>query len=149
MFWKAEDPFTLFPHHLFLSFIYFPTAWPSLFCLLILASHCFSPWPGIQTLMRWLLWDISLPSSWSASFLNKVILLASTLCLSDSLWGEQSKLGLGHSFSMWRERRILVPWRRGERSRGYFPILLTFEAEQDAVGFFWVQILSVFPHFCL
>ena len=38
--------------------------------------------PGIQTLIRWLFWDISLPSSGSAGFLNKVIFLASTPHLS-------------------------------------------------------------------
>ena len=40
--------------------------------------------PGIQTLTRWLLWDISLPSVWSASFLNKVYSLPEHL-LSDLL----------------------------------------------------------------
>ena len=40
--------------------------------------------PGTQTLTRWLFWDISLPSSSSAGFLNKVVFLAST-SLSDSL----------------------------------------------------------------
>ena len=41
--------------------------------------------PGIQTHIRWLFHDISLPSSWSASFLNKVIFFASTPRLWDSL----------------------------------------------------------------
>ena len=41
--------------------------------------------PGIQTHIRWLFHDISLPSSWSASFLNKVIFLASTPRLWNSL----------------------------------------------------------------
>ena len=36
---------------------------------------------GIQTPIRWLFWDISLPSSWSAGFPNKVVLLASRPCL--------------------------------------------------------------------
>ena len=41
--------------------------------------------PGIQTPKRWLFWNISLPSSWSAGFLNKIVFLASTPRLSDSL----------------------------------------------------------------
>ena len=41
--------------------------------------------PGIQTPTSWLCWDISLPSSWSAGFLNKVVFLAATPHLSDSL----------------------------------------------------------------
>ena len=41
--------------------------------------------PGIQTLTRWLFWDVSLLSSQSAGFLNKVIFLASTSRLLDSL----------------------------------------------------------------
>ena len=41
--------------------------------------------PDIHTPTRWLFSDISLPSSWSAGFLNKVIFLASTLCPLDSL----------------------------------------------------------------
>ena len=52
----------------------------------------------IQTLIRWLFWDISLPSFLSAGFLNKVIFLASTCCLLVNwlLHGEQSELGLGN-----------------------------------------------------
>ena len=69
--------------------LYFSTASPSLFCLLTLVLHCLSPSDsvkelGIQTLTRWLLWDISLPSSWSAGFPNKIF-LASIPCLLDSL----------------------------------------------------------------
>ena len=41
--------------------------------------------PGIQTLTRWLFGNISLPSSLSAGFLNKLLFLASTLPPSDSL----------------------------------------------------------------
>ena len=41
--------------------------------------------PGIQTLTRCLFWDVSLLSSQSAGFLNKVIFLASTSRLLDSL----------------------------------------------------------------
>ena len=50
----------------------------------------------IQTLIRWLFWDISLPSSLSAGFLNKVIFLASTshLLVNWLLRGKQSELGL-------------------------------------------------------
>ena len=41
--------------------------------------------PGIQALTRKLFWHVSLPSSRSASFLNKLIFLASTLQLLDLL----------------------------------------------------------------
>ena len=40
---------------------------------------------GIQTQIRWLFWDVSLPSSLSASFRNKVIFLIPTSPRSDSL----------------------------------------------------------------
>ena len=36
---------------------------------------------GIQTLTKWLFWGISLPSSLSVIFRNKIILLVSTVCL--------------------------------------------------------------------
>ena len=70
--------------------LYFLTASPSLFCLLTLVPHCCSPSgsikePDIQTMTRWLLWDIRLPSSWSANSLKKVVLFALTHCLSDLL----------------------------------------------------------------
>ena len=53
---------------------------------------------GIQTPIRWLFWDISLPSSRSASFPNKVVFLASTPCLQfiGLSCGNQSELGLGN-----------------------------------------------------
>ena len=44
--------------------------------------HCSIKEPGIQTLIRWLFQDISLPSSGSAGFLNKVTFLAPTPHLS-------------------------------------------------------------------
>ena len=74
MFFKIED-------------LCFPTASSSLFCLLTLIPPCFflSDSPGIQTMTRWLLWDISLPSSQSGGFPNKAVFLASTPCLLDSL----------------------------------------------------------------
>ena len=37
--------------------------------------------PGTQTTTRWLVWDISLPSSQSAGFLNKVVFLGPAPCL--------------------------------------------------------------------
>ena len=52
--------------------------------------------PGIKTLIRWLFWDISLPSSQSASFLNILIFLASIPVSWIYLCGEQSKLGLSN-----------------------------------------------------
>ena len=59
--------FTLLSHHLSLSILPFYFSFspsPSLFCK--------TAWPS----RRWLFWDNSLPSSWSASFPNKVIFLA-------------------------------------------------------------------------
>ena len=60
--------------------LYFLTTSPSLFRLLTLLLNCFSlsgsvKESGIHTPTRWLLWDISLLSSWSASFLNKLFSL--------------------------------------------------------------------------
>ena len=68
----------------------FPTASSSLSCLLTLIPPCFFlsdsiRETGIQTTTRWLLWDITLPSSQSAGFPNKVVFLASTPCLLYSL----------------------------------------------------------------
>ena len=61
----------------------------SLFCLLTLVPQCFSLalWKNLTSRpwQRWLFWDISLPSSGPASFPNKVVFLASTPHLSDSL----------------------------------------------------------------
>ena len=90
IFWKTEGPFTLLPHCLSLPFTLVPTTSPPLFCLLTSVPHWFSvpdfvKEPGIQTLTRWLLWDSSLPSFQLASFLNKVVFLASTPHLLDSL----------------------------------------------------------------
>ena len=81
--------------------LYLPTVSPSLFYLLTLVLPCFSlsdciKEPGLQTLTRWLLWDIRLLSSWSASFPIKVIFLASTFHLLDSLaCCAASRVGLG------------------------------------------------------
>ena len=59
--------------------------------------------PDIQTQTRWLFWGISLPSSPSADFLNKVVFLASTLHLQfiGLSFSEQRKLGLGNEFTSW------------------------------------------------
>ena len=53
---------------------------------------------GIQTLIRRLFWDFSLPSSRSAGFPNKVVFPASTprLRFIGLSCGEQSELGLGN-----------------------------------------------------
>ena len=58
-----------------------------LFLLYFLTSphFCSVKEPGIQTQARWLFWDICLPSSRSAGFLDKVIFLASTAHSSDLL----------------------------------------------------------------
>ena len=61
------------------------------FCLQTLGPHCFSPSGsikkknGIQAPTRWLFWDINLPSSQSAGFLNKALFVASTPYFSDLL----------------------------------------------------------------
>ena len=80
MFCKTDGPFTLLSHHLSLS--------DSIKEM------------GIQTQIRWFSRDTSLPSSWSAGFLNKVVFLASTprLRFIDLLCGEQSELGFGNKF---------------------------------------------------
>ena len=54
---------------------------------------------GIQTPIRWLFWDFSLPPSQFASFLNKVVFLASTprLQFIGRSYSEQSELGLGNN----------------------------------------------------
>ena len=63
--------------------LYLLIAFPSLFCLLTLVARGFSLWsieePGIQTWTRWLFWDISLPSSPSASFPKSHIPCLNTL----------------------------------------------------------------------
>ena len=53
---------------------------------------------GIQSPIRWLFWDFSLPSSWSAGLPNKVIFLASKprLRFIGLSCGKQSELGLGN-----------------------------------------------------
>ena len=72
-----------------------------LLCFLTASYLWFTKQPGIQTQVRWLFWDASLPSSPSASSPNKVIFLASA----PHLWfigfislscSEQSVLGLSN-----------------------------------------------------
>ena len=55
--------------------------------------------PCIQTLIRGLFWDISLPSDRSDGFPDKIVFLASTayFWFIGPLWREQSKLGLRNS----------------------------------------------------
>ena len=91
--------------------LYFLTSSPSLFCLFTLLPHCLSlsdyiKENGIQTLKRWFFRGISLPSSPSAGFRNKVLFLASTsqLRFIGLLCGKQSELGLSNSiisFFLW------------------------------------------------
>ena len=66
--------------------------------------------PGIQTQIRRLFWGVSLPSSPSADFLNKVFFLASTLHLQfiGLSCSEQCKLGLGNKFTSWVFLSILT-----------------------------------------
>ena len=55
------------------------------FSFSLLLSLWYIKEPGIQTQIRWLFWGASLPSSRSAGFPNKVVFLASTPHLLDSL----------------------------------------------------------------
>ena len=51
--------------------------------------------PSIQTQIRWLFWELNLPFSWPARFLNKVVILASAPHLSDLLaWCEVIRVSL-------------------------------------------------------
>ena len=101
-----------------------PEAGHSRWCLQNLWSFYFtslSPLPlyaiketGIQTLIRWLFWDFSLPSSQSAGFPNKVVFFASTPCLRfvGLSCSEQTELGLGNIYTeqwLW----ILESWLHG------------------------------------
>ena len=76
--------------------------WPFYFTSSSPPPPCAIKETGIQTLIRWLFWDFSLLSSWSASFPNKVVFLAST----PHLWfiglscGEQSELGLSNRLGL-------------------------------------------------
>ena len=79
MFCKTEDTFSLLPHCLSLSILPFDFSFSLLLSLWSIRE------PGIQTPQRWLFWGTSLPSSQSADFPNKVVFLASTPHLADSL----------------------------------------------------------------
>ena len=60
---------------------YLQNLWPFYFSSSSPPPLCAIKETGIQTLIRWLFWDFSLPSSLSAGFLNKVVFLASAPCL--------------------------------------------------------------------
>ena len=77
---------------------YLQNLWPFYFISSSLPPLCAIKETGIQTPIRWLFWDFSLPSSRSASFPNKVVFLASTprLRFIGLSCGEQSELGLGN-----------------------------------------------------
>ena len=79
MFCKTEDPLALLPNFLYLSSLPFDLRTTLLLSLWSIKE------PGIQTQIRWLFWGASLPSLRSAGFPNKVIFLASTPRLLDSL----------------------------------------------------------------
>lgn len=74
-----------------------------LFCF-ITSPHLWSvKETGIHAPRRWLFWGVSLPSSESAGFLNKVVFLVSTPLsrFVGLLCGKQSKLGLSNRASCW------------------------------------------------
>ena len=74
--WLFQEIFTRLTDFFFFFFLLYLFTSPPL---------CFRKEPGIQILIRWLFWDTSLQSSWSAGFPNKVIFLASTPSLLDLL----------------------------------------------------------------
>ena len=72
--------------------LYFLTSFPSFFKK--------KKKKGTQTPIIWLFWDVSLPSSQSANFPNKVAipcLNTSSVSLTGLLWGEESELELSNS----------------------------------------------------
>ena len=79
--------------------LYFLTSSFSLFC-----KRTYHPDP-----IKWLFWDISLLSSWSASFLNKVIFFASTPSLRfiGLSFSQQREFGLGKKT---RKKEFLAPF---------------------------------------
>ena len=102
--------------------LYIPTASPSLICLLTLAPHCFSLSDstkklGIQTLTKWVFWDTSLLSSQSAGFPNRVIFLASTPRLLESL---ASHAASGACLGSVTVRRIFPCWASQRLASGGF-----------------------------
>ena len=79
MFCNTEDTFILFPHCLSLSILPFDFS-SSLLLSFWLYKRTWHPVPD-----RMVPWNISLPSSWSPGFQNKIIFLTSTPHLLDSL----------------------------------------------------------------
>ena len=81
--------------------------------------------PSIQIPTRWIFWDISLSSSWSAGFMHKVIFLVSTPHPSDSLASsEASRVSLDlvtiPPFCLLLQ--MLLGSRRAERSYSTFKV---------------------------
>ena len=91
---KLTHPLTQAGH----SREYLQILWPFYFTSSSPALLCSIKETGIQTPIRWFFGATSLPPSWSASFPNKVVLLASTphLQFTGLSCREQSKLGLGN-----------------------------------------------------
>ena len=91
---------------------YLQNLWPFYFTSSSLPLLCAIKKTGIQSPIRWLFWDFSLPSSLSASLPNKVVFLASTprLWFIGLLWGEQSMFGLGNivpdEHSPWQQPKM-------------------------------------------
>ena len=67
----------------------------------LLSYLCSIKEPGVQTWIRRLFWDFSLPSSRSASFPNKVVFLVSTVCiqLTGLSCSEHNELGLSNMYT--------------------------------------------------
>ena len=78
---------------------YLQNVWPFYFTSSSPPPLCAIKETGIQTPIRWFFGVTSLASSWSASFPNKVVFLASTprLRFIGLLCGKQSELGLGNT----------------------------------------------------
>ena len=73
------------------------------------APHFSIKEPGIQTPTKWLFWDISLPSSWSASSPNKLKFLASTplLWVNWSFMKQSRQVWIGNITSHWASQIYL------------------------------------------
>ena len=96
---KLTHPFPKVCYSFFFSLLYVLTS----------AHLCSVKEPGIQTQVRWLLWDICLSSSRSAGFLSKVIFLASTAHPSDLLACHAASRASLHLVTKWSTALKYLP----------------------------------------
>ena len=93
---------------------YLQNLWPFFFASFPPPPPCSIKEPGIQTPTRWSFWNISLPSSPSAGFLNKLLFFDST----PHLWfigltcGEERHLGLDNNITwskaVWHKQHYVL-----------------------------------------